>query len=90
MGKVVKLESKSRMAPRVCRRLQPRPARAGVREKSPLTPDLKAFIDAAIVPVLVKQYLALEDDENELAKRDSDAAHSLSSTATPGKREVRP
>lgn len=55
-----------------------------------LDPDLRAFIDAAIVPVLVKQYLALGNCENELAERDSDAAHSVSSTAAPGLREVRP
>ncbi len=78
MGKLVKLESKSRMAPRIRRRPQSRPAHAGMREKSPLTPDLKAFIDAAIVPVLVKRYLALEGRENELAKRDCDAGHSAS------------
>ena len=86
MGKVVKLESKPRTAPRVCTRLQPRPTRAEVRAESPLTPELKAFIDAAIVPVLVKQYLA----ENRFAVEDSDAAHSVSSTAAPGLKEVRP
>ena len=86
MGKVVKLESKARPAPKVCRRLQRRQA-----EESPLTSELKAFIDAAIVPVLVKQYLALDrEHELELAERDSDAAHSVSSTAAPGLREVRP
>jgi len=90
LGKVVKLESKPRTAQKVGTRLRSRPARAGVPKASPLTPDLKAFIDAAIVPVLVKQYLALEDRENELAERDSDTAHSVSSTAAPGLREVRP
>ena len=87
MGKVVKLESKPRRAPKFCTRLQSRAARARVREESPLTPELKAFIDAAIVPVLVKQYL---DRENELAERDTDTAHSVSSTATPGRRKVKP
>jgi hypothetical protein len=84
LGKVVKLESKPGRAPRVCTRLQSRPSRAP--EESPLTPELKAFIDAAIVPVLVKQYLA----ENKFAEEDSNAAHSVSSTAAPGLREVRP
>lgn len=87
MGKVVKLKAE-RIVDAPCRRLQPRPRRQA--EESPLTPELKAFIDAAIVPVLVKQYMALEDRENELADRDADAAHSGSSTAAPGLREVRP
>lgn len=87
MGKVVKLGAK-RSVEAPCRRLQPRARRQA--EESPLTPEMKAFIDAAIVPVLVKQYLALEDRENELAERDPDAAHSVSSTAAPGLREVRP
>jgi hypothetical protein len=69
------------MAPRVCARPHSRPRHTARAEKSPLTPDLKAFIDAAIVPVLVKRYVALKRRENELAKRDSDAAHS----AKPGK-----
>ncbi len=90
MGKVVKLESKPRRAPKFCTRLQSRAARARVREESPLTPELKAFIDAAIVPALVKQYLAIGDRENELAERDTDTAHSVSSTATPGRRKVKP
>jgi hypothetical protein len=90
LGKVVKLESKPRRAPKLCTRLQSRTARARVREESPLTPEMKAFIDAAIVPVLVKKYLALEDREDELAERDPDTAHSVSSTAAPGLGEVRP
>ena len=88
LGKVVKLESKSQTAPEFRRRLQIG-SRQMVTQDSPLTPELKAFIDAAIVPLLVKQYLEL-DRENDLAERDTDAAHSVSSTAAPGPREVRP
>jgi hypothetical protein len=56
------------------------------RRQSPLTPELKDFIDRAIVPALMNQYLA----EAELAKRDFNAAHSVSNTATPELRTVRP
>jgi hypothetical protein len=90
LGKVVKLEARSRRSPKVRTRLQSRPAPTGVQEASPLTPELKAFIDAAIVPVLVKRYLALVDRENELAERDSDTTHSVGSTSESILREVRP
>jgi hypothetical protein len=86
LGKVVKLESKPRRTPKLCTRLQSRSARDRVREESPLTPELKAFIDAAIVPALVKQYLA----ENKFAELDSDAAHSDSSAAKSIRRKVTP
>jgi hypothetical protein len=36
--------------------------------QSPLTPELKDFIDRAIVPALVKQYLAEIDSTKKLAK----------------------
>jgi hypothetical protein len=36
--------------------IRPRPAKP-----SPLTPELKDFIDRAIVPALVKQYLATNE-----------------------------
>jgi hypothetical protein len=52
----------------------------------PLTPELKDFIDRAIVPALVKKYLA----EIDLANRDSDAAHSVRHTAAPELRTMRP
>jgi len=55
-------------------------------EKSPLTPELKEFIDRAIVPALVKQCLA----EIDLAKRDSDTANSGRHTAAPELRTMRP
>jgi hypothetical protein len=51
------------------------------RDPSPLTPELKAFIDTAIVPALVKQYLAEADAENKLAKPAARVALSDSSTA---------
>jgi len=53
---------------------------------SPLTPELKDFIDRAIVPALVKQYLAQID----LAKADSDAANCDRHTAALKLRTVRP
>jgi hypothetical protein len=51
------------------------------RRQSPLTPELKEFIDRAIVPALVKQYLAEADSENELAKPSAHMAKSVSKTA---------
>ena len=56
------------------------------RRKSPLTPEMKAFIDNAIVPALVKQYFA----EDTLANRREDTAHSDSRTAAPRLEIVRP
>jgi hypothetical protein len=41
-------------------------------KSSPLTPDLKAFIDRVIVPTLVRDYLdTLQRDERVEVKRDS-------------------
>jgi hypothetical protein len=45
---------------------------------SVLTPELREFIDRAIVPALVKQYM----EEIELAQSDSDTASSLRHTAS--------
>jgi hypothetical protein len=70
LGKVVKLEAQHSRPDVRCTRLQTLPRRA--RKVSPLTPALKEFIDHAIVPALVKQYLA----EDELANRREDAANS--------------
>jgi hypothetical protein len=53
---------------------------------SPLTAEMKEFIDRAIVPALVKQYLS----EMDLANSDSDAAHSQRNTAAPKLRTMRP
>jgi hypothetical protein len=49
--------------------------------ESPLTPELKDFIDRAIVPLLVKQYLAEMEKNDHLAQGASGGAHSLSTTA---------
>ena len=73
-----------------CTRLQSTPKGNRSTVPSPLTPELREFIDHAIVPVLLKQYLALAVPQNKLAEEDSDTAHSVSSTAAPGLREVRP
>jgi len=61
--------------------------------ESPLTPELKEFIDRAIVPILVKQFLeeqqGREKKTAKLARRGSGVAKSCSSTAAlPG--QVRP
>ena len=60
---------------------------------SPLTPELKEFIDRAIVPILVTQFLAEQKNRTEkttrLARGGSGMAKSFSSTAAlPG--QVRP
>jgi hypothetical protein len=59
------------------------------RRQSPLTPELKAFIDQAIVPILVKEYLALTKIEDELAIEAPRAPHSLSRTSTSRPRNVK-
>lgn len=51
---------------------------------SPLTPELKDFIDRAIVPALVRDYLP----EIDLAK--PDARMALSDSSTAATRKVRP
>lgn len=56
------------------------------QKKSSLTPELREFIDRAIVPALVKQALA----EIDLAESESDAAKSLRRTAALKLRTVRP
>ena len=58
--------------------------------RAKLDPALREFIDAAIVPVLVKKYRALTEEGNRLAEEYADAAHSDSSTDPPPSREVRP
>jgi hypothetical protein len=60
------------------------------RPDSPLTPELKEFIDRAIVPALVKQYLAETDEQNKFAKSSSDAANFVGHTAAPELRTMRP
>ena len=55
MGKVVKLEPHN---------LQSGQRRA--RAKSPLTPELKGFIDRVIVPILVRDYLSGIDHKKQI------------------------
>jgi hypothetical protein len=62
--------------------MRPRP----IAKQSPLTPELREFIDRAIVPALVKQYLSELDRENELAKPNACMPKSDSSTAAPSLR----
>ena len=81
MGKVLKLEAKRPTAASQHTR------RGQAREGSSLTPELKEFIDATIVPILVKEYLALE---NELAVKPLRTAQSLNRTAAPRPRNVKP
>ena len=57
MGKVVKLEPHN---------LQSGQRRA--RAKSPLTPELKGFIDRVIVPILVRDYLSGIDHKKQIAE----------------------
>jgi hypothetical protein len=84
LSKVVKLEAHHQGPAARCTRLQSKPKRA--REESPLTPELKEFIDNAMVPAFVKKYLA----EEALANRHEDATHSHSRTAAPRLEIVRP
>jgi hypothetical protein len=51
------------------------------RRPSPLTAELKDFIDRAIVPALVETYLAEAEQENKLAVKPLRAAHSQRKTA---------
>jgi hypothetical protein len=69
LRKVVKLESK-RISVALCRRAQS-------QENSPLTPELKDFIDRAIVPALLTKYIA----EIDLAETPGPVALSHRSTA---------
>jgi len=63
---------------------------ASTRQCSPLTSELKDFIDRVIVPILVKEYLAANEVENGLAEAGSGTANFGSSTAAPILRELRP
>ena len=63
MGKVVKLEAKPGSAVAHCTRLQPRPP-----ARSPLTPELKAFIDRVVVPILVRDYLEGAGQQKQIAE----------------------
>jgi len=67
MSKLVKLEVGPGTGAN-CRRVQTVSRLRQAGEDSPLTPELKAFIDDAIVPILVKEYMA------ELQKGESEAS----------------
>jgi hypothetical protein len=67
LGKVVKLESKQRAEQEVYTRLQSREATTGARRDSSLTPELKAFIDRVVVPILVKSYIEKLQNEKSVA-----------------------
>lgn len=47
-----------------------------------IEPQLREFIDHAIVPALVRQYLRELDAQRRLADTDGDMAQSVKSTAT--------
>jgi len=49
--------------------------------ESPLTPELKQFIDRVIVPILVKRFLAEHTAEDKLAAAPIDVAESPDKTA---------
>jgi hypothetical protein len=87
LGKVVKLEARQRTPSALCTRLQSGQGRA--KEDSPLTPAMMEFVRNVLAPILEKEYFA-PNSENELAEKDSDAAHFVSSTATRKLRAVRP
>ena len=57
-----------------------------------IDPNLKAFIDRVVVPILLKEYLSIADSENDLAPEGLVEANFVSSTAAPapGQRDVRP
>ena len=67
MGKLLKLDTKQAAASSYGRAQPgPRPQRC---EPSPLTPELKGFIDRVIVPILVQSYLAEMQSEKKIAER---------------------
>jgi len=67
VGKVLKLEREYRTTAARCRRLQPA-ARSRPPDASPLTPELKGFIDRVVVPILVQSYLAEQRSEKQIAE----------------------
>jgi hypothetical protein len=79
VGRVLKLEPKCYSAT-PCKRVPSISTRKRSVGSSPLTAELKDFIDRVIVPILAKEYLAASDPEIQLANDDSDAAHSVAAT----------
>jgi hypothetical protein len=49
--------------------------------ESPLTPELKQFIDSAIVPGLLKLYFAERRDKDQVAKHSASARQSSDDVA---------
>ena len=67
MGKLLELDTKQAAASPYRRvQLGRRPQQC---EPSPLTPELKGFIERVIVPILVQSYLAETQSEKEIAER---------------------
>jgi hypothetical protein len=67
VGKVLELDTKQAAASSYGR-VQPGPCPQRY-EPSPLTPELKGFIDRVIVPILVQSYLAKMQSEKKIAER---------------------
>lgn len=65
MGKVVKLEAHHQRPGALSTSLQSGQRRG--RAKSPLTPELKGFIDRVIVPILVRDYVSSIDQKKQIA-----------------------
>jgi len=88
VGKVHKVEAGHQATTVACGRLQCAPPGREPDGLSPLTPELKGFIDLVIVPILVKEYLATTESEIDLACHDSVGAHSLGSSTGPKAEEA--
>jgi len=65
LGKVVKLEAHQQRPATLRTSLQSGQSRA--RPQSPLTPELKGFIDRVVVPILVRDYLSSIDHKKQIA-----------------------
>lgn len=90
MGKVVKLEVVYPAAVPPCRGMQAALCSRSP-EVSPLTPALKEFIDRAIVPALVEQYLAdVSHNCGESPLAEAEDAVALSERSTAATRRAQP
>lgn len=89
MDKLLKLERKHQAAASQCRGAQPRP-HPRLCETSPLTPELKGFIDRVVVPILVQSYVAEMQSEKKIAESSvTVASYSLMTDAAPQAEAVR-
>lgn len=88
MGNLLELDAKQAAASPYRRvQLGPHPQQC---EPSPLTPELKGFIDRVIVPILVQSYLAEMQSEKKIAERPAVVAScELMSDAVPQAEAVR-